>query len=93
MMFYPKTITPEFFRLWFRQLKIWQPISSIIQAFCLQRLRFAIRNIENPIFLINYVCVNFGLNVKEKIHLLEIDEILERGYQLLELLNKESQLL
>jgi len=54
---------------------------------------FAIRNIENPIFLINYVCVNFGLNVKEKIHLLEIDEILERGYQLLELLNKESQLL
>ncbi|MGB4414014.1 MAG: endopeptidase La [Paludibacter sp.] len=54
---------------------------------------FAIRNIENPVFLINYVCVNFGLNVKEKIHLLEIDEILERGYQLLELLNKESQLL
>lgn len=54
---------------------------------------FAIRNIENPIFLINYVCVNFGLNVKEKIHLLEIDEIMERGYQLLELLNKESQLL
>ncbi|MCE5331210.1 MAG: endopeptidase La [Bacteroidales bacterium] len=54
---------------------------------------FAIRNIENPIFLINYVCVNFGLNVKEKVHLLEIDEIMERGYQLLELLNKESQLL
>ncbi len=54
---------------------------------------FAIRNIDNPIFLINYVCVNFGLNVKEKVHLLEIDEILERGYQLLELLNKESQLL
>jgi ATP-dependent Lon protease len=54
---------------------------------------FAIRNIENPVFLINYVCVNFGLNVKEKIRLLETDEILERGYQLLELLNKESQLL
>jgi len=54
---------------------------------------FAIRNIDNPIFLINYICVNFGLNVKEKVHLLEIDEILERGYQLLELLNKESQLL
>lgn len=54
---------------------------------------FAIKNIDNPVFLINYVCVNFGLNVKEKVHLLEIDEILERGYQLLELLNKESQLL
>ena len=56
-------------------------------------MAFAIRNIENPVFLINYVCVNFGLNVKEKQRLLEIDEIMERGYQLLELLNKESQLL
>jgi len=56
-------------------------------------MAFAIRNIENPIFLINYVCVNFGLNVKEKQRLLEIDDITERGYQLLELLNKESQLL
>src|ERR1035437_3950438 len=56
-------------------------------------MAFAIRNIENPVFLINYVCVNFGLNVKEKQRLLEIDEVMERGYQLLELLNKESQLL
>jgi ATP-dependent Lon protease len=56
-------------------------------------MAFAIRNIENPVFLINYVCVNFGLNVKEKQRLLEIDEIMDRGYQLLELLNKESQLL
>ncbi len=56
-------------------------------------MAFAIRNIENPIFLINYVCVNFGLNVTEKQRLLEINEIMDRGYQLLELLNKESQLL
>ncbi|MDP4239127.1 MAG: endopeptidase La [Bacteroidota bacterium] len=56
-------------------------------------MAFAIRNIENPVFLINYVCVNFGLNVKEKQRLLEIDEVIERGYQLLELMNKESQLL
>ena len=56
-------------------------------------MAFAIRNIENPVFLINYVCVNFGLNVKEKQRLLEIEEVTERGYQLLELLNKESQLL
>jgi len=56
-------------------------------------MAFAIRNIENPVFLINYVCVNFGLNVTEKQRLLEIDEIMDRGYQLLELLNKESQLL
>lgn len=54
---------------------------------------FAIRNIENPVALINYVCVNFGFSVKDKIRLLEIDDVMERGYQLLELLNKEAQLL
>jgi len=54
---------------------------------------FAIRNIENPTFLINYVCANFGLNVTDKMSLLEIDDIVERGYQLLQQLNKESQLL
>lgn len=54
---------------------------------------FAIRNIENPVFLINYICVNFGIKVKERIDLLEIDDVLDRGYRLLEILNKESQLL
>ncbi len=54
---------------------------------------FAIRNIESPVYLINYICVNFGLNMKEKMRLLDIDDVMERGYQLLELLNKESQLL
>jgi ATP-dependent Lon protease len=56
-------------------------------------MSFAIRNIENPVFLINYVCVNFGLSVDEKQRLLEYDNITDRGYQLLELLNKEAQLL
>ncbi|HPC26125.1 MAG TPA: endopeptidase La, partial [Paludibacteraceae bacterium] len=54
---------------------------------------FAIRNIDNPVFLINYICVNFGLNMEDKQRLLEIDDIKERGYQLLDLLNKELQLL
>ena len=58
-----------------------------------QEMAFAIRNIENPVFLINYICSNFGLDVNEKQRLLEIDEVMERGYQLLSLLNKESQLL
>ena len=58
-----------------------------------QEMAFAIRNIENPVFLINYICSNFGLDVKEKQRLLEIDDVIERGYQLLGLLNKESQLL
>ncbi len=54
---------------------------------------FAIRNIENPTFLINYVCANFGISVIDKIKLLEIDDVLDRGYELLQQLNKESQLL
>lgn len=56
-------------------------------------MAFAIRNIENPVFLINYICTNFGLSVEEKQRLLEIDEVMERGYQLLNLLNRESQLI
>jgi ATP-dependent Lon protease len=54
---------------------------------------FAIRNIENPVFLVNYICVNFGLNVNEKQALLELDNVMDRGYNLLEILNKELQLL
>lgn len=69
--------------------------TTIIQnsGFLPPEASFAIRNIENPNFLINYVCANFGLNVMEKMNLLELDDILERGYQLLQQLNKESQLL
>lgn len=56
-------------------------------------ISFAIKNIENPSSLINYICGNFGLKVNDKQHLLEIEDLQERGYQLLEMLNKESQLL
>ncbi len=56
-------------------------------------MAFAIRNIENPVFLINYICTNFGINVEEKQRLLEIDDVMERGYQLLNLLNKEFQMI
>ncbi|MBO5975275.1 MAG: endopeptidase La [Paludibacteraceae bacterium] len=54
---------------------------------------FSIKNIEHPDFLINFVCSNFGLKLIDKVHLLEIDDMQERGYQLLDLLTKESQLL
>lgn len=56
-------------------------------------ISFAIKNIENAGSLINYICGNFGLKVSEKQHLLEIEDLQERGYQLLEMLSKESQLL
>lgn len=56
-------------------------------------MAFAIRNIENPAFLINYICANFGLEVEEKQRLLEIDEVSERAYQLLGFLNREAQMI
>lgn len=58
-----------------------------------QEATFALRNIDNPMALVNYICVNFGLALAEKQRLLAIDQVQERAYQLLELLNKESQLL
>ncbi len=54
---------------------------------------FAIRNIDSPEQLINYISGNFALKILEKQRLLEIDDLEERGYQLLEIMNKESQLL
>ncbi|MGC9150799.1 MAG: endopeptidase La [Microbacter sp.] len=54
---------------------------------------FAIRNIDNPEQLINYIVGNFAIKIPEKQRLLELDDLEERGYQLLEILNKESQLL
>jgi len=54
---------------------------------------FAIRNIDSSEQLINFIAGNFALKVPEKQRLLEIDDLEERGYQLLEILNKESQLL
>ncbi|MCL2596602.1 MAG: endopeptidase La [Paludibacter sp.] len=54
---------------------------------------FAIRNIDNPFFLVNYVIVNFSFEVSDKQRLLEIDNIIERAYQLLALLKKEREML
>lgn len=54
---------------------------------------FAVRNIDQPVSLINFICANFGLKLNDKERLLEVDEVKERGYQLLDLLNRESQLL
>ncbi|HOU69305.1 MAG TPA: endopeptidase La [Paludibacteraceae bacterium] len=54
---------------------------------------FAVKNIENANSLINFICANFGLKLKEKQSLLETDDVQERGYELLSLLNKELQML
>lgn len=58
-----------------------------------QEASFALNNIDNPVAFVNYVCVNFSFKMAEKQMLLTIDSLQERAFKLLELLNKESQLL
>ena len=52
-----------------------------------------LRSIDNAITLVNYVCVNFGFNIEEKQKLLREDSVEERAVHLLEMLNKEVQML
>lgn len=54
---------------------------------------FAVKNIENSTFLINFICSNTDIEVKEKQKLLEIDNLLERGMQAISYLVKEVQML
>jgi len=54
---------------------------------------FAIRNIESPAFLINYVSSNTDILVKEKQRLLETHDLKERGMRLVEFLVREVQLM
>ena len=53
---------------------------------------FAIRNINNSMFLVNFICTNLPLKKDEKIELLRIGSLRERSYRLLEILNREVQL-
>jgi len=54
---------------------------------------FAIRNIENPSFLINFASSNSDIKTEEKQKLLETADIRKRGMFLLEYLTRELQLL
>ncbi len=53
---------------------------------------FAIKNINNPMFLVDFICTNLPLQKDEKIELLTIDALRARTYRLLEILNREVQL-
>ena len=53
---------------------------------------FAVRNIENPSFLINFICSNSEIKVQEKQGLLELDSLSERGIQAISYLVRELQL-
>ncbi|MGM0407620.1 MAG: LON peptidase substrate-binding domain-containing protein, partial [Bacteroidota bacterium] len=54
---------------------------------------FAVKNIENPKFLVNFICSNSDIDIKEKQKLIEIEDIKQRSVLLLELLSKEVQML
>lgn len=54
---------------------------------------FAIKNIESLNFLVNFICSNTDIEVKEKQKLLEIDDLKQRALMLLEFLTREIQML
>ncbi|MCE5175725.1 MAG: endopeptidase La [Bacteroidales bacterium] len=58
-----------------------------------QEATFAIRNIEQPFALVNFICSNFAFKLQDKLSLLKMDDFKDRCYKLLEIMTKESQLL
>jgi ATP-dependent Lon protease len=54
---------------------------------------FAIKNIENSSYLINFICSNTDIKVQDKQRLLEVSSVRDRGYMLLEYLVQEIQIL
>ncbi len=54
---------------------------------------FAIRNIESPTFLINFISSNMNADVHTKQGLLEMVDVKERAHKVLELLSRDLQLI
>lgn len=52
---------------------------------------FALKNIDHPIMLVNYICSNFNFSVQEKAEMLALSSLEERAIHLLVMLNKEEQ--
>lgn len=53
---------------------------------------FAIQNIENPYFLLNYVAAHLDIEIKEKQKLLETNDFTKRANKVLSILSKELEL-
>lgn len=68
-------------------LKIVKGSSSIPNG-----ISFAVKNIDAPLQLINFISANFNLNVNDRQTLLETTNIYDRAYSLLGMLNQELQL-
>ena len=58
-----------------------------------QEAIFAIRNIEKPVALVNFICANFTLKIEDKLRLLQTEIFRERCEVLLSIMNNEAQLL
>jgi len=54
---------------------------------------FALKNIQNPIFLINFICSNTEIEMEEKQKLLEMNDMHERSIQLMSYLIRQLQVL
>jgi len=54
---------------------------------------FAVKNIESPVFLINFISSNLNISVQDKQKLLEISDLRERAGEVITYLSKELQML
>ena len=54
---------------------------------------FAIKNIESPVFLVNFISSNLNIDIDEKQNLLEISDFYQRAKKVLSSLTKELQML
>ena len=53
---------------------------------------FAIRNLDHPVILVNFICANFPFSAEEKVQLLKFDNLMDRMYKLIQILNREMRL-
>ncbi len=54
---------------------------------------FAVKNIENSKFLVNFICSNSDIDIEDKQKLIKLDNLKERSIRLLEHLTKQVQML
>ena len=55
-------------------------------------LAFAMKNIDNPMYLMNFLATNIAFDSDQKQHMLEERDVKKRGYMLYQLLSREEQL-
>ena len=53
---------------------------------------FAIKNLEHPVILVNFICANFPFSAEEKVQMLECANLKDRMYRLIQSLSREIHL-